>query len=647
MIRFSRLPIRHQLIYLAILLTLPAIGVIIYSGLRERAEDYRKAQIESQRLVDNLTAELQNMADEAKQICRVFADLPEVHSRDTAKVRPIISNFLKENEQYLNIVFADANGTIWGATHSFRPHETVADRRYFKNVRETRQFSSGEYVVSRTTGKSTLHVAYPILDSRGDFEGAVIVGFNLDFLRSVLERGQLSKTANYIIADHQGIIISRGRELGRKIGEPIQPDDLKTMTSGPERNTYEFTRSDGERRIVTYRKLNLGDETAPYAYIRGGMAINDAMSAANRKMYTNIALLMPFVLVAFALAIFIGKRSIVNRVNQLQAASQQIINGNLNSRVGPQVEGGELGELGRAFDDMADALDDKIGKLVQTQRELRDKASLLEAEVTERTRTQEDLSAKQAQLEALNQTLEHRVEQAVDELRQKDQALIQQNRLAAMGEMIGNIAHQWRHPLHNIGLLVQILPGEIEELSQAELEERVGQIMNIIMQMSQTIDDFTNFFHHDKEKTRFCAHTAVVRAVEFNSASLDSKGIAVSVEGDREASVFGYSNEYLQVLLNVINNAKDALVQRAVTEPRISIRISRRDGHSVVTIADNGGGIDENILPKIFDPYFTTKGPTLGTGIGLYMSKMIIEQNMEGRLTVRNIPNGAEFSIEV
>jgi len=647
MIKFSRLPIRHQLIFLAILLTLPAIGVIIYSGLRERAEDYRKAQIESQRLVDNLAAEMQNMVDEAKQLSRVFADLPEVHNRDTAKVKPIISNFLKENEQYLNILFADANGTIWGATHTFKPQETVADRRYFRNARETRSFSSGEYVISRTTGKPSLHFAYPILGAHGEFQGAIIIGFNIDILRSILERGQLSKTANYIITDHKGIILSRGRNLGRQVGEPIQPDDLKTMTAGPERSTYEFTRSDGERRIVTYRKLVLDAESTPYVYIRGGMAINDAMSAANRKMLTNIALLMPFVIVAFLLAIFIGRRSIVNRVNQLQAAAQQIINGNLNSRVGPLVEGGELGELGRAFDDMAEALDDKISKLVQTQRELRDKASLLEAEITERSLAQENLAVKQGQLEALNQTLEERVEQAVDELRQKDQALIQQNRLAAMGEMIGNIAHQWRHPLHNIGLLVQILPGEFEELSPAELEERVGQIMNIIMQMSQTIDDFTNFFHRDKEKTSFIAHTAVVKAVEFNSPSLDSKGIAVAVEGDREVSVFGYHNEYLQVLLNILNNAKDALIQRAVKGPRISITISRRDQRSVVTIADNGGGIDESILPKIFDPYFTTKGPALGTGIGLYMSKTIIEQNMGGLLKVRNIPNGAEFSIEV
>ena len=457
----------------------------------------------------------------------------------------------------------------------------------------------------------------------------------------------MPKDANYIIADHKGIILSRGRKIGRKPGEPIQPDDMKQMDVGPERNTYEFTRSDGERRIVTYRKIRLENEKVPFAYVRGGMSIDQSMGAANRKMYQNIALLMPFVVIAFLLAIFIGRRSIVNRINLLQAASQRIISGDLQSRVEPHVAGGELGELGHAFDEMAQALDDKIARLVQAQRDLRDKAALLEEEISERRIAQEDLAVKQGQLEALNLTLEERVERAVDELRQKDQALIQQNRLAAMGEMIGNIAHQWRHPLHNIGLLVQILPAEIEELSQEQLEQRVGQIMNIIMQMSQTIDDFTNFFHQDKEKTRFVAYNAVTKAVEFNMPSLQSKGIAVSVAGDTDVIIYGYNNEYLQVLLNIINNAKDVLVQRGVKEPRIDIRIEQRDGKALVTIADNGGGIEESILPKIFDPYFTTKGPTLGTGIGLYMSKMIIEQNMGGRLKARNLGDGAEFSIEV
>ena len=177
MARFSNIPIRLQLIVLAVLLTLPAIGIMVHSGLKERKEDYRKAQIETQRLVDNVAAELVNMVDEAKQLCRVFADLPEVRNRDILKVKPILSNLLKENEQYLNILFADADGTIWGATHPFKPNESVADRRYFKEVRATLRFSSGEYVISKTTGRPALHVAYPIIGTTQRVSGGRYLRF--------------------------------------------------------------------------------------------------------------------------------------------------------------------------------------------------------------------------------------------------------------------------------------------------------------------------------------------------------------------------------------------------------------------------------------------------------------------------------------
>ena len=647
MTRFSRLPIRIQLVSLAILLTLPAVGIIVYSGLKERSGDYHKAEIESQKLADNLAVEQKSLVQEAKQLCRVLAELPDVKNRDISKVQPILSNLLSENKQYLNIKIVDASGTLWGATHPFEAQESVADRRYFRNARATLQFSSGEYVVSRTTRKATLHVAYPIVGESNEFQGAVIVGFDLDVLRSILERSQSSKDMNYIVADHKGIIICRGRSLGKDVGEPIQSADLKKMEDGPDGNTYEFVRADGERRIVTYRKLRLDGEQVPYAYVRAGMSIKGAVAAANRKLLYNMAILMPFAAVAFLLAVFIGKRSIVDRVTLLQAASKKIIEGDLSTRVGHLVEGGELGEFGRAFDDMAQTLDDKINTLVQAQEELLNKAALLEEEVAERQIAQESLAVKQDQLESLNLTLEERVEYAVEELRQKDQTLIQQNRLAAMGEMIGNIAHQWRHPLHNLGLIVQLLPFEIDELSKTRLDQKVDQIMNIIMQMSQTIDDFTNFFHQDKEKTLFTAYHAVVKAVEFNRPSLESSGVRVTVEGDQDVNVTGYNNEYLQALLNIISNAKDVLVQKNIKEPRISIRIARHNEHSFVTVSDNGGGIDEGILLKIFDPYFTTKGPALGTGIGLYMSKMIIEQNMGGLLKARNTADGAEFSIEV
>jgi len=285
----------------------------------------------------------------------------------------------------------------------------------------------------------------------------------------------------------------------------------------------------------------------------------------------------------------------------------------------------------------------------QMEDALHEQAILLEQEVAERQQAQENLAAKQRQLEELNEVLARGINEAVAELRHKDQMLIQQGRLAAMGEMINNIAHQWRQPLNNIGLIVQNLQLAYEsgDLSTTELRKEVNNAMDVILHMSHTIDDFRNFFRQDKEKGAFNINSVVKRCLEFVAASLENCHIRVDVTDEEQASATGYQNEYAQVLLNILNNARDALMENGIAVPRISITVGSENGRSLVTIRDNGGGINEDILPRIFDPYFTTKEPGKGTGIGLYMSKVIIEQHMEGILTARNADDGAEFRIEV
>lgn len=642
-IKFSNLSIRLQLIVLAVLLTLPALGVIVYSGLDQRKNDYNNAVIESQKLADHLAAEQERLVHEALQMGGLLADLPDVANRNRDKVQSIIRNILKKNPQFKNILITDVDGMVWVSALPFTPPMSMAERRYYKNARASGKFSAGEFLVGSITREPIVSMGYPLVDN-GVFRGVVAISFDLNVMKSILKRSQLPSDSNYILVDHNGIIVSRGSESGQNVGQPMQSADLKKMEAGPDRDTYEFVLGKADRRITTYRKLRLPSEVKPYMYVRAGISVKEAVAKANRQLLYNVGILTPFVLVAFALAAFIGKRSIVDRVKMLRNASQRLAGGDLNTRVGDHVAGGELGELGAAFDEMTRTLAENIDGLNKTHQLLHEKAALLENEIAERQVVQEDLAEKQQMLESLNQTLEERIEAAVKELRQKDQSLIQQSRLAAMGEMISNIAHQWRQPLNLIGLIIQGLP-ECKNLSQETLDYEVERIMNIIMHMSQTIDDFRYFFRQDKEKTLFTANQAVAKTVEFISP--EDKGISVFITAQPEVTVFGYSNEYSQALLNILSNAKDVLVEKKVEKPRINIGISCTDGRSMVTVSDNGGGISADDLPKIFDPYFTTKDKMQGTGIGLYMSKIIIEQNMGGSLTARNVEGGAMFTIEV
>lgn len=237
---------------------------------------------------------------------------------------------------------------------------------------------------------------------------------------------------------------------------------------------------------------------------------------------------------------------------------------------------------------------------------------------------------------------------ALEELREKERLLIQQNRQAALGEMIGNIAHQWRQPLNALGLMVQELPMSYEcgELTGDYLESTVKRTMQVIRHMSQTIDDFRFFFRPDKERVEFRAAQTIEKVLSIIGGSLKEHQIDVEVKTEEDPVINGFPNEYSQVLLNILLNARDVFVERGTDEPRIRVRLVKEGKKAVVTVEDNAGGIPAEILDKIFDPYFTTKGPDKGTGVGLYMSKVIIEKNMGGSLSARNGEEGAQFRIE-
>jgi len=269
-------------------------------------------------------------------------------------------------------------------------------------------------------------------------------------------------------------------------------------------------------------------------------------------------------------------------------------------------------------------------------------------DITERKLSEERLKYKSQQLEELNQSLEKRVEKSIVELRQKDQVLIQQSRLAAMGEMISNIAHQWRQPLNVLGLYIQSLKVkyEVGHLDKEHLDKSVEESMLLIQHMSTTIDDFRTFFKPEKEKENFKVCQTVARTVQLVKASFDNKQIQLVMDCNEDADIHGYPNEYSQVVLNILINAKEAFEANKTAKPQVTITAAVEEGRTIVTIGDNAGGIPDEIIHKVFDPHFSTKGPQ-GTGIGLFMSKNIIEKNMDGRLSVRNNAVGAEFKIEV
>lgn len=265
--------------------------------------------------------------------------------------------------------------------------------------------------------------------------------------------------------------------------------------------------------------------------------------------------------------------------------------------------------------------------------ETRDEIIMVTSDITEDIKYQDKLK-KQVEIEVSKRAEQYEI-------------MCHQSRLAAMGEMIDSIAHQWRQPLNSLGIVVQGLGhfSKQSEIDKVLLKEIEQEIMEKIHYMSQTIDDFSTFFRTSKQKEVFNILESINEAIRLIDVQLKIHKIQITkeIEQGLDLGILGYANEFRQVMLNMIHNAMTAIIHTKQPQGEIQIVIKSNRKNIHIIILDNGGGISKELMPKIFDPYFTTKDK--GSGIGLYMSKVIIENHMGGLLAVKNKNEGALFTI--
>ena len=267
-------------------------------------------------------------------------------------------------------------------------------------------------------------------------------------------------------------------------------------------------------------------------------------------------------------------------------------------------------------------------------------------DITERKQQELLIKAGKQYVETLNRDLEKRIRIEVDKNRQKDHILIQQSRLAAMGEMIASIGHQWRQPLNSLSLLIQDVREALDfgEINDQYIDCFTKESMIQIKHMSRTINDFRKFYRPNKEKSSFSISESIEDALAIFSSSLKKHDIHVEFEYRGQQMAYGYPNEYSQVVLNILTNARDAFVVNNIKNRKVYIKIAETKEFLLAEFTDTAGGIEPALLEKVFDPYFTTRAQ--GTGLGLYMTKMILE-NMNGGIKVENTGDGSLFSLSV
>jgi PAS domain S-box-containing protein len=279
--------------------------------------------------------------------------------------------------------------------------------------------------------------------------------------------------------------------------------------------------------------------------------------------------------------------------------------------------------------------------LEQKDKELEELNQNLEHKVKEQTK----------QLKELNKTLKQRVLEEIKKNEEKQKLLFWQSRMASLGQMLANIAHQWRQPLTELNLTLFNMKKASINQDEEKIQELYKESKTLITNMSSTIEDFTNFFNPQKDKKSFEIKSAINEALFILKKSLEIENINIQINIPNNYKILGVSNELSQVIVNLIQNSKDAFIQNNIKDKNIIINLKEQiikgKKYLLLEIKDNAGGINNKNIEKIFDPYFTTKHKSQGTGLGLFMSKMIIEKSLEAELGHKNCDDGSIFTITI
>lgn len=245
---------------------------------------------------------------------------------------------------------------------------------------------------------------------------------------------------------------------------------------------------------------------------------------------------------------------------------------------------------------------------------------------------------KTKELQLLNESLETRLKDELEISRRKDKTIFEQSRAAEIGEMMQNVSHQWRQPLGAITMIIQSFETKLEKnkLTPEFIRTQVNEALILANNMSTTLEDFRNFHSPQKVKCDFMLNELIKETLRFAKFLVEQEKILIKVNLDKDVKIHSYKNELMHVLINIIYNAKDAMEKNS-GEKIIDIYTKVLEKSAKIVIIDNGGGVKEEVIDKIFDPYFTTKHQSLGTGIGLYMSKQIVEKHMQGKIKVKNV----------
>jgi len=578
--------LRVRLLGLVVLALLPAVGVMLYTAEEQRRAAVADVQATALRVARLAATDQGRLIAGARDLLAALAHLPEVRLHQSRPCSRLFARLLEQYPLYLNLGAVTPDGTLFCSARPPREPTNLADRAYVRRALAARDFAVGDYQIGRVTGQASVNVAYPVLGEDGAARGVVFAAIGLAGLNQLVREARLPEGSTLTVIDRQGTVLVRHPDPERWVGKALPDVPDLAVVRARRGGVAEAAGPDGVHRLLGFVPLLDGGEAGD-VYVSVGIPRHAAMAGADRQLARNLGLLALVGLLATVAAWYGGEAFVVRPVRRLVEATRRLAAGDLSARAGMSSTG-ELGQLARAFDEMAEAL---------------------------------------------------RAHEA--EVRRSHEQLLATEKLAALGRLAAGVAHELRNPLTVIGARLQLLQAQLDRgappdadvlgkavASLAEATERMKRIMQGLANYSRparpepVLLDVRELLAGTAELMRHQVRTADVRL------ALDVPPDLPPVLGDR--------SEVAQILVNLATNAVEAMAAAAGGVLTLAARLDPgpEGGRVRIEVSDTGPGIPPEWLERIWEPFVTTKPE--GTGLGLSIVRGLAERQPGATIAVES-----------
>ena len=609
--------LRFRLILLVLLAVLPALGLMLYTGLEQRRLAAADAQEEALRLAQLAANDHERLIEQARQFLAALVQLPAVRDGDTVACSALFADLLKHYPAYTGLTAAEPDGDVFCSATPLAQPVNFADRAWFQRLLQTRDFVVSEYLMGRISGQAVLVLAYPALDTAGQLRAIVTTALALTWLNQLASEAQLPQGSTLTVIDRNGTILARSPDAEKWVGQSVPETSIVEAILARGEGVESAPGLDGIPRLFAFTPLRGSPEDSVYVSI--GIPTAVAYADANRALARNLAALALIGALALAAAWFGGNLFILRRVNDLVSTTQRLASGDLSARTGLPYGVGELSQLARTFDHMAEALEQREAERKQAEEALKEYSERLEEMVEERTRA----------------------------LRDAQEQLVRSEKLAVLGQLAGGVGHELRNPLgavknaaYFLRMVLQKPEPDVAEMLQI-LDREVDnceRIISSLLDFARPRELTLRQVHLPEVIEETLARNTVPKNVQVLTRYAEALPL-IMADPDQLGLVFG----------NLIRNA----IQAMPGGGRLTITAAYVEGGTVrnpqsairIQVSDTGVGISEEHMGKIFEPLFTTKAK--GMGLGLAVSKTLLERH-GGTIEVESqVGKGTTFTVRL